>query len=189
NLPRWKQFNGFQVWPFPFGQKVKPRIGKKGTDLHIALIHQYNWVPGAVYSDTPKGITGHVDASRDEFKNYDLVVSGDNHIPFEKCLDIHFINCGGFMIRKSNDEWNPVFWLLYDDGSVQAVRHDISQDKHIDTEQAHTMEEQPDFDLTSLIDGLGKLGTDLIDVRQAFLRTFRGESGRRMKMLLKAMEE
>jgi len=172
---------------FPFGTEVISCPKKKGIE-EIALTHQYNWVPGASYKgDVPKD--HQVDSDRKEFKGYDLVVSGDNHIPFEWTGTPHFINCGGFMNRKSDDAWHPVVWLLRSDDIVVAHRLDTSKDIYLDTVTAEKMEEQLDFDLTNMIDGLGKLGTDLIDVRQAFLRAFRREPGRRMKMLLKAMEE
>jgi len=180
---------GIMVHSYPYGVKVSPRHKLKSEWIHVALIHQYNWIASAAYcNEVPP--EQHVDFGRKEFEGYDLVVSGDNHIPFEFAGTPHFVNCGGFMIRKSNDGWMPKIWMLYSDGRVESHKIVCTiLDKYLNTEDAKKMEKQPNFDLTSLIDGLGKLGTDLINVQQAFLRTFRGEPSRRMKMLLKAMEE
>lgn len=180
------------VQAFPYGEEVFPCPLKKGDSkghFRIALIHQYNWIPGAVYSeDAPKNC--HVDSSRKEFEGYDLVVSGDNHRPFLVNIGKgNFLNCGGFMIRKSDDGWRPKAWLLDADGQVTFHRLDSSEDKYLDTAEVKQMEQEPEFDLSKLIDGLGKLGTDLIDVQRMFVQAFQGEPDRRRKMLLRAMEK
>jgi hypothetical protein len=181
--------DGIVVHSYPYGVKISSRHKLKSKWIQIALIHQYNWVPNAVYKqDAPKD--QHVDSSRKEFEGYDLIVAGDNHIPFDVMMgETRFVNCGGFMIRKSDDCWQPRIWKLIADGRMEPHPLGTSKDKYLDTEDVKRMEEQPeDFDLSELFDSLGKLGTDLIDVRQAFLRAFRGEPNRRTKMLLKAME-
>jgi hypothetical protein len=91
--------------PFPFGVKIKKP--KSSSHFSIALIHEYNWVSFHVYDN--KGTTTelqsqHVNSSRKEFKGYDLVVSGDNHSPFNVQIGkTQFWNCGTFMRRKSDE--------------------------------------------------------------------------------------
>jgi hypothetical protein len=159
-------FADFTISAFPFGSKIRP-AGKNKTDyIRIALIHQYNWIPGHVYSDSPKGIAGHIDSSRKEFEGYDIVVSGDNHIPFSDPINhgnTQFVNCGSLMRRKSDDKGTRSIWLLQTFGRVQRHSLDCSKDIYIETDKAKKLEELQKMDLTGLFNELTKLGKSGLD--------------------------
>lgn len=96
----------FELQAAHYGEGL-PKVSKhKQYPLRIGIIHQYNWIhrckhPGA---KEQYKITAH----RKEFKKYDYVFCGDNHIPFNLRFraktkhDMVFVNCGAMMIRKSD---------------------------------------------------------------------------------------
>lgn len=160
---------GLMIYPFCYGKKITLFKGNKKIKP-IAIIHEYNWVPGHVYQEEVAAKSQHVDSGRREFEGYDIVVSGDNHSAFSVLLGkTQFVNCGTFMQRKS-DEWTyaPSVWMLLADG--QMVQHPLmtSYDKHLDITKAERLErDNEDIDLSSLIDGLGKLGKCTLDFADA----------------------
>lgn len=177
---------------FSFGKKCKPTQSEGDRRIYITLIHEYNWIPGIAHSGP---ITGkqRVGPHRKEFKGYDIVFSGDNHIPFTfwSYPETHFVNCGSLMRRKSNDlEWHPSIWLLHKDGKVQRYKLDVSKDKYLDIEDAKNIEKRAlnnAINIKHLIRQLGKLGQDVLDVRDTFERAFENETTQRKRILLKAM--
>jgi DNA repair exonuclease SbcCD nuclease subunit len=90
---------------FPFGHPLVPR---KPYDLHaidVAIVHEYCWQGTAKYvtASEDKNMAAH----RKNAKNYDILVSGDNHIPHEDFSQKPAVfNCGGFY-RRTIDEKCP----------------------------------------------------------------------------------
>lgn len=104
------------------------------TNLRIALVHKYLWnhdkdkhpgaSPNSQISNLPKN-----------FYLYDLVISGDNHIPFTNNIDqTAFLNCGSLMARdKTQKNYRPAIWLIFSNGYPSQSNIDISKDKWSDS--------------------------------------------------------
>jgi len=154
----------FTVHGFAFGKKIKKR--KTSTKNHVALIHQYNWVPKASYKKA--SAKGKVTRKRKEFRGYDIVVCGDNHIPFEKMIgETLFWNCGGFMRRHSDEiKHRPRVGLLMQDGTMKNHKlKSYHSDKYISVDPKS--EKQADMDLTELGNELLKLNDARFDFQVA----------------------
>lgn len=181
------------VYGFPFGKSCTPTHHNPHL-FKIALIHQYN---ATVSSSTQHGgaipSTQFINSSRKEFSGYDLIFSGDNHIPFVTTLKkrpSHFINCGSIIRRRSPDLlWHPSVWLLLLDGSVQRHRLDVSKDIYLETQETKTLEAENTIDLKGLRRSLEKLDKCILDVKEAFEQAFTNDSPSQKKILLKAMED
>lgn len=201
DLPR---VNGFtsDKWPglcvraFPFGETICPNRNLPKSDIHIAVIHQYNWIPGCSYQDASRQASLH--RNRPEFDGYDIVVSGDNHIPFS-CSSSKdgscFINCGGIMRRKTNDYFDPCVWLLQKADTrigFKVTRHrlDISKDKYLETAKAQEMEKDSSTDLSGLMKRLEELGACALDFVAAMKLDLETNPARRgvESRITKAME-
>lgn len=190
--------NGFtsDKWPglciraFPFGETIRPGKNLTGGDICIAIIHQYNWVEGHSYTDAPdKGLVSF--RRRPEFEGYDLIVSGDNHMPFITLQDkAVFVNCGGFMRRKTDDHFDPCVWFLHKNAEVSRYRLDISKDKYLETAKAQEMEKAPSTDLSGLMKRLEELGACALDFVAAMKLDLETNPARRgvESRITKAME-
>ena len=176
----------FTVHGFAFGRKIKKR--KTSTKNHIALIHQYNWVPKASYEKAPK--KQRVTRKRKEFEGYDIVVCGDNHIPFEKMLGkTLFWNCGGFIRRHSDEiKHRPRVGLLMKDGTMKNHKlKSYRSDKHISVDPKSNKE--ADMDLTELGNELLKLNDSRFDFTVAVNRYMQKYNVRRevMEIIMKSI--
>lgn len=150
---------GMVVHGFPFGRRIK-RPWDVGT--HIAMIHQYNWIPKANYqkANPKKKITN----NRKEFKGFDIVVCGDNHIPFEcKIGKTLFWNCGSLMRRHSDEiKHRPRVGLLLEDGTMRSHKlKSYLADKYVTDNVKFTKEAE--MDLTELATELQKLNEARFD--------------------------
>lgn len=176
---------------FSFGKKCG-HLSTKERRFRIALIHQYNWIPNASH-DGLLTEAQHVGIHRKEFESFDFVFSGDNHIPFEYDLGkTLFVNCGSIIRRKTTDlKWQPSIWLLRKDGKVQRYKLDTSQDSYLETEEVTELEKNSydNIDIGTLIKKLGRLGHDVLDVKETFERAFDKETKQRKTILQRAMEE
>ena len=159
---------GMMLHGFAFGRKIrKVKTPEKNWDCkHIALIHQYNWIPKASYEKA--SVKRKVTRKRKEFRGYDIVVCGDNHIPFEKMIgDTLFWNCGGFMRRHSDEiKHRPRVGLLMQDGTMRNYKlKSYRSDKYISVDPKS--EKQADMDLTELGNELLKLNDARFDFQVA----------------------
>ncbi len=156
--------DGLMVYPFCYGKKVTPFKGNRRVHP-IALIHEYNWAPGHKHIEAPnrQEVTHH----RKEFEGYDIVVSGDNHSPFDVQIGkIQFWNCGTFLRRKSDEsDYRPQIGMLMSDGRIVPHYLDTTQDKYLET--ADETEPPEDMDLSGLMETLGKLGECALDFSEA----------------------
>ncbi len=99
----------------------------KDVEFAVALVHRYVCTPESAYVGAPDA--AYVDNLPEELGEYDVVVTGDNHIPFEASFgNATVYNCGSMMIRKSNDKHRPSCGILYDDGSIQRHYFDTTDD-------------------------------------------------------------
>lgn len=189
NLPRCFG-NDMMIYPYPYGDKVVP-VRRRTERFQIALIHQYNWMCGSSYKGAPEH--QQISPTRNEFNGYDFVISGDNHHSFSCSIQPRqswFVNCGAMMRRKTDDKFFPTYWLLYEEGKyLPYVLKSTGADRYLDITSAQEQEQGTSADLNKLIERLGRLGKDALNVRETFLRAFEGESKQRRLMLLKAMGE
>ena len=175
---------------FSFGRKVrKVKSPERNWKCkHIALIHQYNWVPKASYEKAPK--KQRVTKKRKEFGGYDIVVCGDNHIAFEKMIGkTLFWNCGGFMRRHSDEiKHRPRVGLLMEDGTMKNHKlKSYRSDKHISVDPKSNKE--ADMDLTELGNELLKLNDSRFDFTVAVNRYMQKYNVRRevMEIIMKSI--
>lgn len=149
---------------FAYGEKIVPSTSDS-RKKHITLIHQYNWISTARYPKAP--VQSKVGLNRKEFNGYSLVVSGDNHIPFDcKVGKTLFYNLGCF-IRRSQTERaiKPSVLLLMSDWSLKRYPLDISKDKHI-AETEEKKAEANNIDISKLISEFESLGDAKFDFVQ-----------------------
>lgn len=146
----------------PWGFDIEP-CQRDRYAVNLAVVHRYIWVTGKGYLDAPS--ESHYRVTRDLLTGYDVAVFGDNHkgfltTPLKGC---RVLNCGGFMARKS-DERNakPSFGCLYDDGKVERVSFDISEDKWIDSD-GPAVDLGLQIDIGSLASELAALEGDTLD--------------------------
>ena len=152
---------------YAFGEKVDPARNISFPDAGNRLVcvtHQYLWCDGAGYPGAPDAAK--VGSKQKQFKGYRLVVSGDNHIPFEINGSPPIFNCGGFMRRKSDEQnLKPSIGILFDDLHVERHYLDISQDV-FQSFGASTRSVGADV-LRSFIDELGQLNINQLDFEKA----------------------
>lgn len=161
--------SGMMLHGFAFGRKIKRvKAPERNWDCkHIALIHQYNWVPKASYGPQAPD-RGKVTRNRKEFKGYDIIVCGDNHIPFEKMIGkTLFWNCGGFMRRRSDEiRHRPRIGLLMEDGTMKSRKlKSYRSDEYISVDPKSA--KQADMDLEELSKELLKLNDARFDFQVA----------------------
>jgi len=117
-----------RIWGFPWGKEPEPNSDPQSLYIDIALVHKYMYIKGTGYPDAPED--ARVGKLASQFKGYNIVVSGDNHVPHNVMKNgIRFVNCGS-LVRRSIDQidYKPAVWKLYDDCTVEPVYLDISRD-------------------------------------------------------------
>jgi len=157
------------VWAFPWGFDIEPVEEESDAPLKLAVVHKYIWrgshrFPGA-------SSNCEIDAYRSQLKGYDAAVFGDNHKGFiGKAGRCNVLNCGGFMPRKSDErEYQPHFGLLMDDGTIDRVPLDTSQDKWVDPEDLDGVVEENAI-TEQLVNELESLGGDSLDFLEMLRR-------------------
>lgn len=163
-----------RIHSFPCGFAIKPLKDPHDLVLEIAVVHEYFW--------TKK--TGHAQASpkqrlgrqKERFAGYDVVVVGDNHIPWSCELStISTYNCittvfnAGSLFRRTIDQINhkPSVGLLHPDGSVTRHYLDCSRDQFRSEEELRGLQPYPLGDLSEFIENVGQLQTAVLDFRSA----------------------
>jgi DNA repair exonuclease SbcCD nuclease subunit len=156
------------VWPFPYGSTIT--TGVTNSKINIAMIHEYNWIKGHSYGDHPFAAPcPSVKEYSLKFKGYDLVFSGDNHIPFTTTLKGKrpFVNCGTLMRRHSNDnDIDPSVWILFENiktNEYSVLRHCLNTDDEIyaDTSEKDTPVENSQ--ILQLVENLKRLKKNTVD--------------------------
>ena len=178
------------VYSFPYGFDIKPLIEKDHHFYHIAICHQYFWIPGHSYKQAPKELR--LGKQRKKMQGYDVVVLGDNHHHFRARLsNTRIYNCGCFMHRRLDEKkLRPAIGLLLADGSIKTHHLDISKDKHLTNEDEKTINKL-ELDMSNFLDQLDSLGDTELDfveaVRQYMLAN--KVKGATKKFILDAMEK
>lgn len=108
------------VWSCPWGRYALPDANPKGYsegDLRVLVIHKYLHQGGKTcYTGAPEaGLV--TDGS---FPGFDVVLAGDNHIPWVHASEKGVVyNHGGFLPQNSDQkDLKPFVGVLYSDGSL-----------------------------------------------------------------------
>lgn len=134
---------------FPWGYPPRPLMQKNTLAMDVAVVHDYLWTSTSGYTDAPED--KRLKNRWSQFEGYDVVVVGDNHVPFTVRRDHHTVyNCGGFMRRRHDErDHRPSIGIVMSDNTV--VRHylDVSKDRFADVgdvaEKTTTKADRKDF--------------------------------------------
>ena len=163
------------VYPFPWGVPLTfPHRNSSVGKLDVALLHEYVWTPGTEFGGGAAPKSGEVSSLMIRAKGFDVVVSGDNHIPFDVVEAGTLIwNCGGFMRRKITEvNATPRVGLLHADGTVTPHYLDIAGEVLEDHGPVTvTCPAVPDFG--EFVEGWKLLGVDEFDFPAAVEKAMR----------------
>lgn len=149
-------FTTFMLHPFPWGVEVSACLTEK-SGLHIAMIHEYTWIPGHNY--TGASIRNRVGINSN-VKTYDVAIFGDNHSGFiHRTGRCNVINCGTLMRRKSDEaDYKPMVGLIYEDGSIKPHYMNTSKDRLDPT--VKEPETQPGMDVKAFLEQLQTMSSE-----------------------------
>lgn len=174
------------------GRDLPKRIDqdKKYQILHVCLVHEYLWVPGSEYTGAPQDTRLGSRAKR--YKDFDVVVVGDNHMGFIRKLKngTTVINCGTVFRRKSNEaHYRPQVGLIRASGKVTSHKLDISKDVITELDPDDKLAEG-NAELNDLMDELKRLEEVGLDFKDALKRAMESKQTRNMvkKLILEAID-
>lgn len=150
----WQPLNisdELRVYPYPWEEEIQPLPYDTTDRVTLAVIHAYLWKAGASYPGAPE--SSNVGKYRDILSGYDAAVFGDNHKPFDDTGSCYIFNCGGFMIRKSDDNHRPRVGKLMSDGSIETYDLDTSKDVYLPED--HTF--KPEQTRIDFLDGISDI--------------------------------
>ena len=151
-----------RIHGFPYGFPLKPLEKPHDLLLEVALVHAYLWNDSTGYVNAP--VESHVNESKKPSRGYDVIVYGDNHIPFERKLKDRIIfNCGSLM-RRNIDQiaYKPSVGLLHTDGTI--VRHYLKEGLGTFVEPTEGI--TSDFDWSRLKGELEQLSTGTLNFEE-----------------------
>ncbi len=121
-----------RLHPFPYGRRPQQLTQGHSLILDIAVVHDYVWWKDAGHPGASQD--SHLNSFRKKVKGYDVVLVGDNHIPWVWDDGTQWIvNCGGLFRRTSDQlDYRPACWLIRSDNSVLPHYVDVSKDKFVD---------------------------------------------------------
>lgn len=175
---------GVRLHGFPFGCKPTRLENRCGLLIEVAVVHSYFWSKHTGYIGAPKA--NHYSNQLGHFREFDVVISGDNHIPFSRRMDDTLLfNCGSLM-RRTADQANhrPSVGLLKSDGSVE--RHYLDMRGESFDATAHSDNHSSDF--SALVAELEELGESGVDFPMAIRRALEGQPQEIKQAVLEAME-
>ncbi len=167
----WKAPNKKRLllYGFPFGGKgIKPVEGMYDDALHIALTHEYMWIPSTQYPGAPE--EGRLRKEDKRFAGFDVVIVGDNHVGFEKHLSIgtNVFNCGTLMRRKSSEvNLTPQVGLIHASGKITPYHLDTSKD--VITELVDRQDDDYDVGVALFVEELAGLEAADLSFRDAMM--------------------
>lgn len=176
---------------FPWGFEPKPLEKPNPLCIEIAVVHRYVWssednaYPGV-------NMDQHGGPLRKRLHNYDVIVTGDNHIPFymPKKKDLPALwNCGTFMRRRLNErDLCPSVGLLHADLTITRHTLDTSKDVFDDTPRAENLQRaiNPD-ELIKELQDLGNEPLSFADVLER-IRKARQLPDEVWEVILKALD-
>ena len=159
--------------------------------IRLAIVHAYCWIDGHAYPGVPMG--NRLAGWEDKLTGYSAAAFGDNHDGFlAKCGEIDVLNCG-CLIRRKRDElkYLPTVGLLHDDGHIERVFLDCSEDKWLDPEEQVGGRGDLDAGLGEFLEELRNGETEFTDFRTAVLRYIKdnGIEGATKRCMLEVLGE
>lgn len=154
---------------FPWNHPITPVSDKflRPEYINLAVVHQYVWIDqNTSYPGAPD--EGKVAGLKKRLKGFDAAVFGDNHIGFSATVgDTSVINCGTFLIRKSDEiGYRPRYGLLMSDGSIVVKYLRVSEDLYADQEIITENEVNPRV-RKALAEEMNALGSESLNFRDA----------------------
>lgn len=134
DLTQPKYFNGgkFGVHPFSYGIPIVPNPDPRPGRVDLALAHSYIWMEGFGHSEAAE--TDREYHYQRKLAGYTLAAFGDNHHGFLVQGKPSILNCGTFLIRRSDEsDCKPQVGIVYSDGTFGIHYLDTSKDVYIDS--------------------------------------------------------
>jgi DNA repair exonuclease SbcCD nuclease subunit len=162
-----RSFKGFDLYPFPWGYDpadFDPSLDAETDKKRIALVHKYIWKKGSSYPNAPG--SSHVQTCfRRWGKNFDLVVSGDNHKPFTYFREkkARMINCGSLMRRAIDQiDHSPWAYVLFSDWLIEIKTLNDPKDVMLTREEVKQVDTSAlsELDMVQIMKELQELGDD-----------------------------
>lgn len=119
-----------RVYPFPWSVPLTNCLSK-GPEIKLAVCHSYVWTSGTGYvGASPESLVFNIRTN----KGYDVMLFGDNHVPFHTMRGRTMIVNPGCLIRRRKNErlYPPTVYLLHEDASVAPVRLSTVDDKWVE---------------------------------------------------------
>jgi hypothetical protein len=166
------------------------REPKEGGRFNIAILHEYHWITGGAFpgalSENQIIPTSHPDLKK-RFMGFDVVIFGDNHIPWgTRTKDITLWNCGGFMRRKSDDNFQPRVGLVHADGTITPHYLDTAKDVFVPVSKEEEAKANPNLD--EFLVELRKLNATALDYKGALERAMTKLGTQAQQLLTEALE-
>lgn len=170
-LGGWPVYHrGLALYGRPFGEWV-PQVRRSPRALHVLVTHQFLWVPGAGHEGADK--RSELSRAGREFRGFDVVVSGDNHIPFEKVVKggTLVVNCGSLLRRRADEAGHqPKVGLLHASGVVTYHPLDLRGERLSPVVGEDEREVQEVEGVGSLVEALSTLESSSLDYRDNVVR-------------------
>jgi predicted phosphodiesterase len=118
------EWDDMVVRGFPFGTKLMPTKPIKGMK-QVAIVHHYVYKGRKPF---PGQLTGVTSLMR-KLKGYDLILTGDNHLPFTHKSRGQLLVNPGSIFRWDADQIDdrPRVYLWYDDNTIEPIFLPIEQ--------------------------------------------------------------
>jgi len=168
-------------WGSPLQRQENP---VDPCNLQIAVLHAYCWEKGFSFPGADKKF--HASSHAKKLQEFAIVVTGDNHTPFErKYGDTTVFNCGSIM-RRTIDQKNhrPSVGLLYDDRTIE--RHYLDTSKDVFEERTENLVEdlKDNAKIKDFLQELQGLQTEGLDFVQAVKNYAEAEERKERRDLL-----
>jgi predicted phosphodiesterase len=100
------------------------------TSSKICVQHRMIYMSDPIHGYEAERYDVHHEYERDEYKDYNVVITGDNHKPFiYRKDDKHvWVNCGCvYRTSVTEKDYEPSCWqiILHDDDTVEVIRHKL----------------------------------------------------------------
>lgn len=160
------------IFGFGWDEEITPLpkdfIGK--DEINLAVVHKYIHDGKNKYEEAPDEV--HVKEFTKQLRGYDAALFGDNHKWFTTMAgQCEVINTGTMMRRKTDEvDYEPVYGVLYSDGSIETDPYPIGLDVIATKEGAHL--EIEDGAVRDFVRELDRIGYDALDFREAINQYF-----------------